>query len=93
MLPTIYQIEEDTQKSSPYFFARNTLRFFGQTMSRFTVFEKDGEIFISAPIKIDGEFAYQINDNRDKIQMQTLRKYIPGKNPGEGKLEIVAGDD
>ena len=35
--PTIYDIKCRTQDSSPYFFERKTLKFFGQTMKSFTV--------------------------------------------------------
>ena len=50
-LPTIYEIEEATKEKSPYFFSRDTLRFFGQRMSSFQVYREEGKIFIFANSK------------------------------------------
>ena len=48
---TIYQIKRLTQESSPYFFDRKSLRFFGQTMRSFRVCKQsDGRYKITAPI-------------------------------------------
>jgi len=35
--PTIYEIKRLTAETQPYFFSRNTLKFFGQTMKDFKV--------------------------------------------------------
>lgn len=49
--PTIYDIKYDTQGKSPYFFSRDTLKFFGQTMRSFHVRKSpSGRIFIYAPM-------------------------------------------
>ncbi len=47
---TIYEIKRRTAKTAPYFFTRDTMRFFGQTMKSFTVKKQaDGRFRISAP--------------------------------------------
>jgi hypothetical protein len=50
--PTIYDIKRETEKTSPYFFSRKTLKFFGQTMKDFKVYttEEDGKYLISSPM-------------------------------------------
>jgi len=51
--PTIYDIKYATQEKEPHFFDRQTLKFFGDTMKNFGVFQEDGEIFIyrKKPVK------------------------------------------
>ena len=45
----IHEIAEATSETSPYFFSKNTLDFFGQKMEDFTVEEQtDGRFRISA---------------------------------------------
>ena len=47
----IYEIAEATSKTSPYFFSKNTLDFFGQKMEDFTVEEQtDGRFRICARV-------------------------------------------
>ena len=47
---TIYDIKERTRETAPYFFAKDTLRFFGQKMSDFKVKRLDNTHYmISAP--------------------------------------------
>ena len=47
----IQEIKAATSKSSPYFFSKDTLRFFGQTLESFKVYEqKDGRFLIEAPM-------------------------------------------
>jgi hypothetical protein len=47
---TIYEIKERTRETSPYFFERKTMKFFGQTMKSFRVYkQKDGKYLIVAP--------------------------------------------
>lgn len=46
---TIYEIKRRTQKTSPYFFSRKTMKFFGQTMKDFKVYkQKDGKYLLIA---------------------------------------------
>ena len=47
---TIYEIKERTRETSPYFFTRSTMRFFGQTLKDFRVYKQpDGRYLITAP--------------------------------------------
>lgn len=49
---TIYEIKRLTADTSPYYFSRKTLRFFGQTMKSFKVSKCiDGRYKISADIR------------------------------------------
>ena len=48
--PTIYEIKRATETSAPFFFARKTLEFFGQTMKSFSVWQEKGRVFIAAKI-------------------------------------------
>ena len=46
---TIYEIKELTKETAPYFFSRDTMRFFGQTLKSFRVKKQlDGRYKISA---------------------------------------------
>lgn len=47
---TIYDIKKRTKETAPYFFSKDTLKFFGQTMESFSVEKQpDGRYRISAP--------------------------------------------
>jgi hypothetical protein len=49
-LPSIAEIRDATLAESPYFFTRDTLRFFGQTMRSFRVLRgRNDSIYIAAP--------------------------------------------
>ena len=49
---TIYEIKEATKETAPYFFTRDTLRFFHQTMRSFHVTkEAEGIWRIQAPMR------------------------------------------
>jgi hypothetical protein len=55
---TIYEIKRRTADTSPHFFDRAALKFFGQTLKSFKVFRiADGRTRIMAPILIDGRRA------------------------------------
>ena len=46
---TIYEIKELTKQKAPYFFSRDSMRFFGQTLKDFRVYkQKDGKYLIIA---------------------------------------------
>lgn len=50
---TIYEVKQKTKKTAPYFFSKNTMRFFGQTLKDFKVYkQEDGRFKIIAPIRI-----------------------------------------
>ena len=49
---TIYEIKRLTATTSPHFFTRSTLKFFGQTMKSFSVRKcADGRYKMSAPMR------------------------------------------
>lgn len=51
---TIYDIKRLTQGTSPHYFTRKALKFFGQTMRSFSVKKQsDGRYKIEAPIIVD----------------------------------------
>ena len=53
---TIYEIKDQTKETAPYFFNRETLKFFGQTMKSFKVSKlNDKEYLITAPSYWNGE--------------------------------------
>jgi len=53
---TIYDIKRLTAETSPKYFDRGTLKFFGQRMSDFKVSKcDDGRYFISAPVRMHGK--------------------------------------
>jgi len=39
--PTIYQIKRRTSETAPYFFSRQTMRFWGQTLKDFKVYKTE----------------------------------------------------
>jgi len=48
---TIYEIKQRTQATSPYFFSRDTLKFFGQTLRMFRVYKQpEGNYLITCPM-------------------------------------------
>ena len=66
----IYEIKELTKETSPYFFDKKTLKFFGQTMRSFKV-SKDGDRYrITAPIK----------DQTGRHIKDTIRWFNPASN-------------
>ncbi len=73
--PTIYEIAELTSKTSPYFFSKKTLKFFGQRMSSFKVYKQDdGRYLITAPMIKGGK------------RVGATEKYF---NPNTNELERV----
>ena len=56
---TIYEIKRRTLETAPYFFSKDTLRFFGQTLASFKVKSLgNGNYHISAPAKLNGEVVH-----------------------------------
>lgn len=71
----IYQIKNRTLETSPFYFQRKTLKFFGQTLKDFKV-KKDGTRYkISAPI-------------RDRNTGKTMGISVRFFNPANNKLEL-----
>ena len=49
---TIYEIKRRLEETTPQYFSRETMKFFGQTMKDFRVYkQKDGRFLITAPIR------------------------------------------
>ena len=70
---TIYEIKKRTKETSPYFFSRNTMKFFGQRMKDFKVYkQKDGRFKIIAP-----------SGSNWSNDLKTIRYF----NPTNNKLE------
>jgi hypothetical protein len=78
---SIYEIKRLTKESAPYFFSKETLRFFGQTLKDFKVYkQKDGRFKIIAPVGFNWSFiplGFSRND------FKTVRFF----NPINNKLE------
>ena len=71
----IYQIEELTKKTSPYFFSKSSMKFFGQTMSKFRIKQQtDGRWLISQAMK----------NNKREVVGYTERYF----NPKNNELEL-----
>ena len=71
---TIYEIKRLSQDTAPYFFSRDTMRFFGQTLRSFRVKKQvDGRFKVSAPS----------GDNWDSDH-ETVRFF----NPENNELEL-----
>lgn len=72
---TIYEIKERTKDTAPYFFTHSTMKFFHQTMSKWSVRQmKDGRTRISQPMR----------DYTGKVVGTTVRYF----NPLNNELEI-----
>jgi hypothetical protein len=71
---TIYQIKEATKETAPFFFTKETLKFFGQTMSSFSVKKQpDGRYLITASMKdrggvLRGETKRYFNPENNKLE-------------------------
>jgi len=75
--PTIYEIKKLTKESAPYFFDKETMKFFNQRLKDFKVFSKDkGRFKISAPS----------HDFRGEYMGDTIRYFNPTTNELETKI-------
>ena len=69
--PTIYEIAEATKEKCPFYFTKDTLRFFGQTMRSFKVEDNgDGRFQIAAP-------SYYWSEGKKKYTGMSIRYYNP----------------
>lgn len=69
--PTISAIREATRESSPFFFSRDTLRFFGQRVGMFKVWKgKSGAFYIAAP-----SYWTDRSTGRPQLMGVTFRKF------------------
>jgi len=74
----IYDIKRLTAETSPYFFSRKTLKFFGQTMKSFKVYKQD-----------DGRYKITADTFMGDIPTGKTIKFF---NPTNNKLETIKGD-
>ena len=75
---TIYEIKERTKETSPHFFDKKTLKFFGQRMSSFKVYKTNNERY---------EVIAPIIDNQGKRMGETKRIF----NAKTNELETLNG--
>lgn len=68
---TIYDIKRLTVETNPYFFSRQSMKFFNQTLASFSVHkQKDGKYLITAPMF----------DNTGKQVGYTKKVFDPANN-------------
>tara|TARA_Y100000401_G_scaffold116002_1_gene120841 strand:+ start:6081 stop:6302 length:222 start_codon:yes stop_codon:yes gene_type:complete len=72
---TIYEIKKRTETTEPYYFSRNTMKFFGQKLKDFKVTkESDGRYKIAAPIRkafmVDTESVAYFNPTNNKLETE-----------------------
>ena len=73
---TIYEIKDRTQETSPKYFDRKTLKFFGQTLRDFSVRKQpDGRYLVTAPI-------------RDRFTKKQIGESVRYFNPKTNRLEM-----
>lgn len=71
---TIYEIKKLTKETSPHFFTKESLKFFGQTMKSYKVYkQQDGRFMITA----------KMIDTDGRYMGETVRYF----NPENNKLE------
>tara|TARA_Y100000310_G_C20107171_1_gene545451 strand:- start:134 stop:355 length:222 start_codon:yes stop_codon:yes gene_type:complete len=72
---TIYEIKRLTQETAPYFFSRDAMRFFGQTLKSFSVKKQD-----------DGRYRVSASSgNNWDSEHETVRFFNPENNELESK--------
>ena len=88
-LPTVYEIEKLTLRKSPYFFKRNTMNFFGQTMDSFSVERVTETIFeLTAPM-IDRNTGRQMGTTRRFFSYLTEDLHLSLEGAEEGEMSLV----
>ena len=71
---TIYEIKKQTKNSAPYFFSKETLKFFGQTLKSFKVSKlNEVEYLITAPSYWNGK----LMGNTQRIFNKDTKKLNP----------------
>tara|TARA_R100001132_G_C3193083_1_gene44028 strand:+ start:38 stop:259 length:222 start_codon:yes stop_codon:yes gene_type:complete len=72
---TIYEIKERTAENQPYYFSKDTMKFFGQTLKDFKVYKQsETEYLITAPSYWSGKFMgnSQMIFHSDTNQLKSL---------------------
>ncbi len=73
---TIYEIKERTKETAPYFFSRDTMRFFHQTLRSYSVTKQsDGRYRVAADMR----------DSSGRLMGVTERFFNPANNELESK--------
>ena len=72
---TIYEIKQRTEKTSPYFFSEETMKFFGQTLKDFKVYKQN-----------DGKYLIIAGSGKNWITKHTTKRLF---NPATNELEGV----
>ena len=73
--PTIYEIKRLTKETSPFFFTRDTMRFFNQRLKDFKVYPLEkGRFKITAPSKYGNTTVRYFNPITNKLENE-LRIY------------------
>jgi hypothetical protein len=75
---TIYEIKRRTVETAPYFFSRDTMRFFGQTLRSFHVWKQP-----------DGKYLITAQSGSNWPGKHTTRRLF---NPETNELERVRGE-
>lgn len=66
---TIYEIKRRTQETSPYYFSRDTMKFFGQTLKSFRVVKQvDGRYWVCAKRKNGGYSIRYFNPENNELE-------------------------
>ena len=69
--PTIYEIKRLTKEKAPYFFSKDTMKFFNQTLKDFKVeCMKDGRFKISADSFGDNETIRFFNPKTNDLEIK-----------------------
>ena len=88
-LPTVYEIEKATIKKSPYFFKRNTMNFFGQTMDSFEIERMTETIFeLTAPM-IDRSTGRQMGITQRFFSYLTEDLHLSLEGAEESEMSLV----
>ena len=58
--PSIYDIKRRTEETNPYFFSRDTMKFFKQTFSSFKVYRQENDTFLISAPSLGGNYTERI---------------------------------
>lgn len=86
---TIYDIKQLSVEHSPYYFSRDSLRFFGQTLKDFSVSKLSETVyFISAPMRDFSRKAKLMG--RSEMYFNTETGFLTIRDPRESTKEATA---
>tara|TARA_R100001530_G_scaffold134871_1_gene110683 strand:+ start:350 stop:556 length:207 start_codon:yes stop_codon:yes gene_type:complete len=67
---TIYEIKRRTKKTEPYFFSRDTMKFFNQTLKDFKVYKQDDKRFKIIARSGNNKTIRFFNPNNNKLEIK-----------------------